>query len=280
MYKTSTKPPVAIITGGSRGIGAACLQRLVDRGWRLAAVALPDENLKRWQDQSVLTIEGDITCPSVRQAVVEQTLERYQRIDVLVNNAGVGLYAAPSKVNPDLLLRLLDVNVIAAVGMAQMVIPVMRQQQSGTIINIGSVGGNVSLPWASGYCASKFALHAFTDSLHRELRKDGIRVAKVCPGIVDTDFRDHVLHGTVPSEVGRLRRVVSADSVAEAVVRLIESGYRRTVYIPQIGRLFSAMQTFAPWLMDWYLGRLSAASERPTGFKASFAEQPGRGEEI
>jgi short-subunit dehydrogenase len=148
------------------------------------------------------------------------------------------------------------VNVLAPLAMAQLVIPAMRRQGGGTIVNIGSVAGLVSLPWAAGYSASKFAVDAVTDSLRRELRRDCIRVLQVCPGIVATAFRDHVLAGTAPPEVSRIRRVVSADHVASKIHRAVERR-QSVLYVPRIGRLFALADAIAPWLMDWYLSRYS-----------------------
>jgi short-subunit dehydrogenase len=133
----------------------------------------------------------------------------------------------------------------------------MRRQGSGTIVNLGSVAGNVSMPWAFGYSASKFAMHALDDSLRRELRSEGIRVVKVCPGIVDTRFRQNVLGGSVPGQLTDLRPLVSAERVAKVIFKAVDSRSSGTVYVPHIGRLFSAMEHFCPWLMDWYLARLT-----------------------
>ena len=251
-------PRVALITGGSRGIGAACIRRFVQAGWKIATVSYPGETSACWPDSSVLHVRGDLASEQVCETVVNQTLERYGRVDVLVNNAGVGLYAPPSTVDLPLLRRMLEVNFFAALRLSQLVIPSMRRERSGAIVNIGSVAGDVALPWAAGYCASKHALHSITDSLRRELSRDHIRVIKICPGIVATNFRDNVLSGTAPPSVLRLRRVITPEVVAEAVLRGAESRRSRTIYVPQLGRLFSATQHVFPWLMDWYLERHSA----------------------
>jgi NAD(P)-dependent dehydrogenase (short-subunit alcohol dehydrogenase family) len=252
---------VALITGGSRGIGASCVRRFILSGWNVATVHKPEESSTPVPQSSVLSFSGDIAAKDVRESVVEQTLARYGRIDVLVNNAGVGLYGPPSSLDLELLRRMLEVNFFAALHLAQLVIPCMRRQRSGAIVNIGSVGGEVALPWSAGYCASKYALHTVTDSLRRELRRDGIRVVKICPGIVSTDFRKNVLSGVAPPLVLNLRRMVTPDAVAEAVFRGVRSHSSRTIYIPRIGRLFTATQHFFPWLMDWYLGGLSAPEQ-------------------
>lgn len=114
------------------------------------------------------------------------------------------------------------------------------------------------MPWAVGYCASKFALHALNDSLRLELRRDRIRVVKVCPGIVATKFRDNVIWGSVPRKLADLRPVVSPEKVAKAIYRAVDSPWLHTVYVPELGRIFSAVQRFCPALMDWYLQLVAA----------------------
>ena len=97
-------------------------------------------------------------------------------------------------------------------------------------------------------------MHAIDDSLRRELSGDGIRAIKVCPGIVDTGFRDHVLGGKAPVPVANIRRVISADQVAQAILRGIENR-ARTVYVPGIARVFMALESLSPRVMDWYIRR-------------------------
>lgn len=243
---------VVLITGGSEGIGAACVNLFTRMGWRVATVALPFEGFEEIAEPSVLPMVGDICDECVRKMAVEKTIERFGGIDVLINNAGVGLYAAPSDASIPLTKRLFDVNVFAPLALAQLAIPVMRKQGRGTIVNVGSVGGRVALPWSVSYTASKFAVHSISDSMRRELRRDGIHVMKVCPGIVATKFRENVLDGIAPPEVSAIQRVVTPQEVAAAIARGIERK-KRTVYVPSLARLFMAMEVCAPWLMDWYV---------------------------
>jgi short-subunit dehydrogenase len=243
---------VALITGASSGIGASCAKLLSQCGARLALTALPSEHFKDEESDSRLIVTGDITSEGTRIAVVKRTIELFGQIDVLINNAGVGQYGYPTEVDTEISKRMFDVNVFSALALTQLVVPQMRSRHSGTIVNMGSVGGKVSLPWAVMYCATKWALHCVDDSLHRELAGTGIRVMKVCPGIVDTKFRDHVLAGAAPQRVEGIRRVVSPDEVAIAVIRGIERG-KRTVFVPRIGLLFTSLDFFAPRVMDWYL---------------------------
>lgn len=245
---------VALITGGSEGLGRACVDQFRKRNWKVAVIALPGPELDNLAGDDVLAIPGDITQEQARADAVERTLQRFQRIDVLVNNAGVGLYAPPSTADVQLVKRLFDVNVFSPLALTQLVLPAMRSQKSGTIVNIGSVGGQVSLPWCVAYCASKFSLHALDDSMYREFKREGIHVIKVCPGIIETNFRQHVLGGIAPPNVAAIRRVVTPEQVASRVVLAVENG-SRTVYVPAIGRVFTGLGVLAPRIMDWYLAR-------------------------
>ena len=246
------KGSVGIVTGASEGIGASCVRRLKQLGARVSLNALPSPDFADREDDTEIVTAGDITDPEIRARIVRRTLDRFGRIDFLINNVGVGQYGYPTEVDTEISKRMFDINVFAPLALTQLVIPTMRQQRSGVIANIGSVGGRVSLPWAVMYCSTKWAVHCIDDSLRRELKSSGIHVVKVCPGIVDTKFRDHVLAGNAPAPVEDIRRVVSPDQVAEAVIGGIQHR-KRTVFVPKIGFAFVWMEALAPWAMDLYL---------------------------
>jgi len=243
---------VVIITGASEGIGASCARLLGEKGTRLSLTGLPAPNFQDGETSRTLITAGDITSPATRRRLVHNTLRRFGRIDVLINNAGVGQYGWPSEVDTEISKRIFDVNVFSALALTQLVIPTMRIQKSGVVVNMGSVGGKVSLPWAVMYCATKWAVHCIDDSLRRELKEAGITVMKVCPGIVDTKFREHVSAGKAPEAVEAIPRIVSPDKVAAGIIRGIERK-QRTVYVPRIGRAFTMLEVVAPWAMDLYL---------------------------
>lgn len=264
----------ALITGGSSGIGAACAQRFLALNWAVSVVALPGPELDHTADLGALVTHGDITLQEIRERALERTLRRYGRIDVLINNAGIGLYAPPTEIEISAFSRILDVNVLAPLALTQLVVPYMNHQGSGAIVNIGSVAGFVALPWAAAYSASKFALDSMHDSLRRELRGGPVQVLKVCPGIVDTQFRSRVLTGEAPAAVKRIRWVVSPETVAARILWALEHR-RHTVYIPKIGRLFALAGAIAPSLMDFYLSRFftdaSSAGARSSDQDEKFA---------
>jgi short-subunit dehydrogenase len=262
----SFKDKVVMITGASEGIGAACARLFAQQGAKLSLNALPSPIFQESRRESELVVPGDITDAQVRSTFVDRTLDHYGRIDVLLLNAAVGQYGFPSTVDTEISKRMFDINVFSALALAQLVIPAMRSQRSGSIVNIGSVGGKVSLPWAVMYCATKWALHCVDDSLRRELAGTGIHVMKVCPGIVDTRFRDHVLAGRAPKRVENIKRVVTPDQVAAALASGLKR-HRRTVYVPKIGLAFTTLEFISPRLMDWYLRRQSV-HDTATGSEA------------
>jgi len=245
---------VVLITGASDGIGASCAKLMGQAGARLVLTGLPNEGFRDEVSDFRVAVAGDITSKETRIEVVEKAIDRFGRIDCLINNAGVGQYGYPTEVDTEVSKRMFDINVFAALAFTQLVVPHMRAKRAGTIVNIGSVGGKVSLPWAVMYCATKWAVHCIDDSLHRELMGSGIHVMKVCPGIVDTKFRNHVLAGCAPDRVENIRRVVSPDQVASAILRGVLRK-KRTVFVPGIGRIFTSLDFFAPRVMDRYLRR-------------------------
>jgi short-subunit dehydrogenase len=243
---------VVLVTGASDGIGASLARILVEKGASVSALGLEGPAFNGKQHERSLVTVGDITDPQTRKQVVDRTIEKFGKIDVLINNAGVGQYGYPSEVDTEISKQMFDVNVFSALALTQLVLPGMRTRKDGVIANIGSVGGKVSLPWAVMYCATKWALHCIDDSLRRELKHSGVAVVKVCPGIVETKFRDHVLAGKAPGPVQDIRRVVTPDQVAAATIQGIERR-KRTVYVPKIGWAFTTMEAVSPWAMDLYL---------------------------
>jgi short-subunit dehydrogenase len=194
--------------------------------------------------------------------VVERTLERFGAVDILINNAGVGLYTPAWRAPLPLVRQMFEINFFAALDMIQQVVPQMRRQRSGAIVNVGSIAGKVTLPWLTLYSASKYALGALGDGLRMELAQDGIQVTTVCPGHVTTDFTEHALEGRPPEAVVRAQRfVISAGACAEAIARGVERG-ARTVMAPRIGWVFVALERLIPSLVDAQMARMCDRSEQ------------------
>jgi short-subunit dehydrogenase len=246
------KGMVVMITGGAAGVGAACARQFQARGSRLSINDL-NAPVGPETDRYLFT-QGDIREDSVRRLFLQRTLEKFGRVDILVNNAGVGIYAPAFVTDLDEARSMFELNVFAPLGMSQLAIPHFRRQRSGLVINIGSVGGLVTLPWSTLYCASKYALHSVSDGLRRELRGSGVRVMTVIPGIVATQFREHVISGTVPEGVGSQKKIIAPDDLAKSIVNAATKG-KTVVYNPQIGRLFAFIDRFFPFVMDRFIDK-------------------------
>src|SRR5204862_6296890 len=132
--------------------------------------------------KDTLVIQGDITDPAVRTRAVTKTLETYGRIDILINNIGVGLYKPVSDSEARDEYQLFDTNVFATIALSQLVIPLMKANRSGWIANVSSVGAYVGLPWAAAYCASKLALHSYAHTLQPGFHHYGIDGSPSLPG--------------------------------------------------------------------------------------------------
>ncbi len=251
----SLKDKVVIVTGASEGIGAhlaAVLQKCgahlslaARNAARLAAVAAPGD----------LVVPGDITGDSVRSALIAQTISRFGRIDVLINNAGRASYYAASNTPLDEARALFELNFFAPLALAQLAAPYLRQC-GGTLVNVSSIAGQISLPWLPVYSASKFAMAALTSAQRTELKRDGVNVMGVFPGYVDTDFQAHAPGPRPPNLVVRGKRfAVSAGDCAEAIVDGI-AHRKRLVVTPRAGWLLVWANRFFPRFIESRMERV------------------------
>lgn len=183
------KDKVVFITGSSSGIGRATAQYFLARGW-LVAATMRDiknaDNLKNHPDFLVLPL--DVTRPDMVAGAVEKTLRRFGRIDVLVNNAGYGLLGPFEAATDNQIQRQIDTNLTGVIRVTRAVIPTMRRQKSGVIVNLSSTAGKIGFPFYSYYNATKFAVEGLSEALYTELSGFGIRVKLIEPGPIDTDF--------------------------------------------------------------------------------------------
>lgn len=189
--------------------------------------------------------------------VLALTLHHFKRIDVWINNAGHGLLDSVAQMDMAACHEMFETNFFGAVSAMQAVIPVMRQQGGGTIINISSVAGHIPVPFNAAYSATKFALNAVGKAAGVELKKDGIRVLTVCPGYVRTAFGENAIRGR---ELKRVRPVsvrgISAEQVARATLR----GYlkrKREVIVPWTMHLPVKFYQLLPGVVEWAMGRMA-----------------------
>jgi len=180
-----------LITGCSTGFGRLLARDLLKKGQQVAATA---RNVDRLADLApddhpdFLRDELDVTRGSQINHAVAAALERFGRIDVLVNNAGYGYFSTFEEGDTDEIRRMFETNVFGLIRLTQAVLPSMRRRRDGLIVNLSSIAGRVAFPRAAFYNATKFAVEALSEALHHEVRPFGIRVAVIEPGAYDTDF--------------------------------------------------------------------------------------------
>jgi len=185
---------VVIITGASSGLGEATARRLARGGAKLVISARRAERLEALareldpSGQRVLTIAADVTDTAGRRRLVDDALQKFGRIDALVNNAGYGTRGPVELVPVELIRRNFETNLFSLIALTQLVIPHLRARGSGRIINIGSVAGRIARPLSSIYDSTKHALEAITDGLRGELAPFGIAVVLIRPGFILTEF--------------------------------------------------------------------------------------------
>jgi NAD(P)-dependent dehydrogenase (short-subunit alcohol dehydrogenase family) len=189
---TSTDPRVWLITGSSSGFGLQLAQTALEHGDRVVATARTksslDELIAAAPEGTAIAVQLDVTDPAHRAAAIAAAVDRFGRLDVLVNNAGFGSVGAVEEIEDGPFRALMETMFFGALGLTQGVLPVMRGQGSGTIVQISSMGGQVTMPGFGAYCAAKFALEAISESLAAEVAPFGIDVLIVEPGAFRTGF--------------------------------------------------------------------------------------------
>lgn len=179
---------VALVTGGSSGIGEATALRLQELGYTTYAAARRVERMEHLTGSGIRPLAMDVTDDESMQSGVAQVLAEEGRIDVLVNAAGYGSYGALEDVPLSEARNQVEVNLFGAARLTQLVLPRMRDQRSGTIVNITSMGGKIYTPLGAWYHATKHALEALSDCLRMELKPFGIDVVVIEPGAIRTEF--------------------------------------------------------------------------------------------
>ncbi len=219
---TST-PPVALITGVSSGIGAAIAVRLTSAGFRVVGTSRAPQRLA--PIPGVETLALDVTDDTAVRSVVSEVIDRTGHIDVLVNNAGLGIAGAAEESSIDQARSLFDTNFFGLIRLTNEVLPHMRRRGSGRIINISSVLGFLPAPYAALYAASKHAVEGYTESLDHELREYGVRALLVEPSYTRTDFESNMWEADTP-------QAAYADN--RAAVRAVVANKIRNAELPAV----------------------------------------------
>jgi short-subunit dehydrogenase len=252
---TTLAGKVAVVTGASMGIGEAIAKLFAEQG---ASVVLLSRDAARAEatrarmglPERTAAFSCDVRHSEEIDRVIALTLHHFHRIDIWINNAGHGLLDSVSQMQLSACHDLFETNFFGAVAALQAVVPVMRQQGGGAIINISSVAGHIPLPFHAAYSASKFALNAIGKAARSELKKDGIHVLTVCPGYVQTAFGENALRG---KELKRVRpssvRGITAERVARAALRGYVKG-KREVIVPWTMHIFVKLYQLFPSVVE------------------------------
>src|SRR5438045_2348173 len=197
MAPFSYRDKVALITGGSRGLGLEIARQICARGAKVALIARDPEELARAKTEldrlatEVLTIQCDLVDTAQIQSAVQQTLQRFGKIDILINNAGVIEVGPLEHLQLKDFDRAMRIHFWAPYVLQLLIVPHMRAKGGGRIVNISSIGGKIAVPHMASYCASKFALTGFSDAIRAELARDKIYVTTVTPGLMRTGSDVH-----------------------------------------------------------------------------------------
>lgn len=222
---------VAIITGASSGIGAATARKLAAEGIAVSLAARRRERLEALAKEieesggECLIVETDVTVRAQVEALVEETVNTFGRVDILINNAGVMLLSYMRNAHVDEWEKMIDVNLKGPLFGIGAVMPIMREQGSGHIINVSSMAGRRVFPSGAVYCGTKFGLHAITEGLRSELgHKNNIRATIIAPGVVATELTHHITDEDVNKRVEAMQSMdsLTSEDIANAIHYAIE----------------------------------------------------------
>jgi short-subunit dehydrogenase len=261
---------VIAITGASAGIGRATALRMAREGWAIAACARRADRLDTLAGEigaaggQALTIVADVTGEREMANFVERTTERFGRLDVMMCNAGFGIYGAIDRISADQMRKLMDINYFGTFYAARAGLAAFRRQGRGHIVIVSSIVGKRGVPYMGAYSATKFAQIGMAECLRSELAGSDIHVSVVCPISTETEFVD-VMTRETGTDVGRsLGPSQSVEEVAEAVARAIAHP------IPEVYPYFKSrglvlLNALAPGFTDRFVQRFGRKPIRPAG---------------
>ncbi len=267
----SLKNKVVIVTGASSGIGLACAEELAEKGAKLVLAARNVEAINRLRDElskkghQVMAVKTDVTVEADCKRLVEQSIEAFGSIDVLINNAGISMRAAFSEVDLSVLHRLMDVNFWGAVNCTKYAFPYLLKAK-GSVVGVSSVAGLHGLPGRTGYSSSKYAMQGFLDTVRVETLKSGLHVMVAIPGFTASNVRLSALtaNGSIQGETPRNEeKMMSAEEAARRIVRGIERR-KRSVIMTYEGKLTPVLKLLFPkWLDKMYYNHMKKEPNSP-----------------
>jgi short-subunit dehydrogenase len=251
----------AIVTGASSGIGFEIAKQLVAGGGNVVCVARRQDRLDALIAEvttahgpnRIIGVTGDLTVEAIRTQAIQTAQERFGGLDLLVNNAGVGAMGPFESSDPKRVRTVMEVNFFALVEMTRAALPLLHKGRKPMIVNISSILGHRGVPHNSEYCASKFAVHGFSEALRSELAAEGIDVLIVSPGTTETEFFDSVVEKTGAPRWPRHAGVTAAQ-VARETIRAITRGSHEIIPY-RWGKVLVALNRLSPWLVDKLMAR-------------------------
>lgn len=251
---TSLKDKVVIITGASSGIGKETALLFAKQGAKIVAAARSRDKLVELKKEieasggSCSVVPTDVAREEEVKNLIQQTVETYKKIDILINNAGQGYFNYTTETSIEDYRRIMEVNFYGAVFACKEVLPIMTEQKEGAIINVASVAGKRSFERMSAYCASKFALVGFTEALYYEVVDKGIKVVAVCPPAIDTPFFDNAGYHDF-RETHKGLSLLSPQEVAQQIYKSIHAK-KREVVIGARAKVINTIHAVSPELME------------------------------
>jgi len=251
---------VALITGASSGIGKESSKIFAMAGCKVVISSRNLENLNRVADEiktynpNVLVVRADVSDFGEIDNLVEQTLKSYGRIDILMNNAGFGIYGWFHQTPFEEIERIMRVNFLGAVYLMHKVLPLMIEQGGGTVVNVSSVVGKRGVSGMGIYSASKFALTGLTEALRVEYKRFGIHFIGVHPGTTDTKFFENARYYGTDRMQGRFM-IMSAEKVAREILKAVVNRKREIVLTP-LGKLTVLINKFFPSFVDYMMSKV------------------------
>lgn len=265
------KDKVVVITGASSGIGKACAEEFASRGANLVLAARQyvtlceiTQALEQKYNIRAVAVQADVSKEEDCELIIKQTLISFQKIDILINNAGLSMRALFNDLDLSVIRNLMDVNFWGTVYCTKFALPEILKSK-GTVVGVSSIAGFRGLPGRTGYSASKFAMNGFIESLRTELLHTGVNVLLACPGFTASNIRvtalakDGQSHGETSMEEGKM---MSAEEVATIIADGVEKR-KRTLIMTGQGKLAVWMNKLFPAFVDKKVFDLFAKEKNP-----------------
>ena len=248
---------VVIITGASSGIGEACAWQFAKMGYNVVLAARSSDKIRATAKEiltfgaGTLSIPTDVSKESECKHLIDETVNQFGRIDLLINNAGISMRSLFDSVELGVIRKLMDVNFWGTVYCTKYALPHIIKQK-GSIVGVSSIAGKKGLPGRAGYSASKFAMEGFLETIRIENRKNGLHVLVACPGFTASNIRKVALtsNGMVQGDSPRDESsMMTAEEVALDIARAVQNR-KRDLILTRLGKLTVLVNKFFPGWMD------------------------------